>query len=121
LKELKKVQDGLEWPPVTENLPVIGWETFLEECKSRPLILIGGFIHDVSSFLDHHPGGKHHLLASTGKEMTAAFFGGIYPHSNAAHNLLAMMRVGVLKGGTEIGQDSRISLVRKFHIAQRNL
>ena len=58
-----------------------------EECKSRPLILIGGFIHDISSFLDHHPGGKHQLLASAGKETTAAFFGGVYSHSNAAHNV----------------------------------
>lgn len=49
--------------------------------------MIGGFIHDVSSFLDRHPGGKHQLLASTGKEMTAAFFGGVYSHSNAAHNV----------------------------------
>lgn len=85
----------------------------------RTLILIGGYIHDVSSFVDHHPGGKGHLLSSSGKDKTSAFFGGIYSHSNAAHNvrafylitntrsshmnlkLLSMMRVGVLDGGME--------------------
>jgi len=57
------------------------------ESKTRSLILIAGFIHDISAFLDHHPGGKHYLLSNSGKEMTAAFFGGIYSHSNAAHNV----------------------------------
>ena len=58
-----------------------------EESKSRTLILIAGFIHDVSSFLDDHPGGKHHLIRGSGKEMTASFFGGVYTHSSAAHNV----------------------------------
>lgn len=58
-----------------------------KESKSRTLILITGFIHDLSSFLDHHPGGRDHLIRSSGKEMTASFFGGVYTHSNAAHNV----------------------------------
>jgi cytochrome b involved in lipid metabolism len=58
-----------------------------EECKSRTLILIAGFIHDLSSFLDHHPGGRNLLIRGSGKEMTASFFGGVYTHSNAAHNV----------------------------------
>jgi Cytochrome b5-like Heme/Steroid binding domain len=58
-----------------------------EESKSRTLILIAGFIHDLSSFLDHHPGGRNHLIRGSGKEMTASFFGGVYTHSNAAHNV----------------------------------
>ena len=61
--------------------------TVQEESKSRTLILIAGFIHDLSSFLDHHPGGRNHLIRGSGKEMTASFFGGVYAHSNAAHNV----------------------------------
>ena len=64
--------------------------------------MIHGFIHDVSSFMDEHPGGKHLLSKQIGKDATTAFFGGVYDHSNAAHNLLAMMRVGVLDGGMEV-------------------
>ena len=30
LKELKKVQDNLEWPPQSEDLPVVSWETCKE-------------------------------------------------------------------------------------------
>jgi len=30
------------------------------------------------------------------------FNGGVYYHSNAAHNLLSTMRVGVVRGGMEV-------------------
>ena len=30
------------------------------------------------------------------------FNGGVYFHSNAAHNLLSTMRVGVIRGGSEV-------------------
>lgn len=68
--------------------------------------------------------------------MTAAFFGGVYSHSNAAHNvgqsqtysppyglnqvskLLSMMRVGVLDGGVELVQECRGPPLRKLYIAQ---
>lgn len=37
-----------------------------------------------------------------GKDATAVFNGGVYMHSNAAHNLLSTIRVGVLRGGQEV-------------------
>ena len=102
LKRLERVGEELNWPIDSNELPVISWSSFKEQAKSRPLVLIHGFIHDVSSFMDEHPGGKHLLSKQVGKDATTAFFGGVYDHSNAAHNLLAMMRVGVLDGGMEV-------------------
>jgi hypothetical protein len=61
-----------------------------EESQSRTLLLISGFIHDVSMFLDSHPGGPVLLTQNSGKDMTASFFGGVYAHSHAAHNVRAM-------------------------------
>jgi Cytochrome b5-like Heme/Steroid binding domain len=58
-----------------------------KESKERTLILVSGFIHDVSSFIDKHPGGSRFLTQNTGEDMTASFFGGVYAHSNAAHNV----------------------------------
>ena len=104
LKELKQLQESLKWPVSSDQLPVVPWEactfelkngrcvpeTLLvvqEESKIRTLILVSGFIHDVSSFLDEHPGGRLLLIKSSGMDMTASFFGGIYSHSNAAHNV----------------------------------
>jgi len=99
LKYLKQVQESISWPQEIEELPIVTWENFQEESKMRPLLLVSGFIHDVSTFLDQHPGGETYLTRNSGKDMTASFFGGVYRHSNAAHNLMSMMRVGVLAGG----------------------
>ncbi|KAI0750674.1 fatty acid desaturase-domain-containing protein [Daedaleopsis nitida] len=101
LKKLKKVQDELRWPTQVAELPVVSWENFKKQAEERPLVIVSGFIHDFGDFVDDHPGGRALLLCQRGKDATAAFCGGVYEHSNAAHNLLAMMRVGVLLGGVE--------------------
>ncbi|CAK5274223.1 unnamed protein product [Mycena citricolor] len=99
LKQLKLDQDAIRWPTEPQDLPVVTWDTFRKESKTRSLLLISGFIHDLSEFVGDHPGGPLYLTKNAGKDMTAAFFGGVYRHSNAAHNLLSMFRVGVLAGG----------------------
>jgi stearoyl-CoA desaturase (delta-9 desaturase) len=42
------------------------------------------------------------IKSGIGKDATAMFNGGVYMHSNAAHNLLSTMRVGVIRGGCEV-------------------
>lgn len=106
IKRLKKEQDSIQWPPSSEDLPVVDWETctpFIngfttsglmpfvyldkEQARNRRLVLISGFIHDVEEFSEDHPGGVNALVALVGKDATCAFFGGTYEHSNAAHNV----------------------------------
>ncbi len=58
-----------------------------EQSQKRPLILVAGYIHDVSTFIEEHPGGRHLLVKNIGKDASTAFFGGVYDHSNAAHNV----------------------------------
>jgi stearoyl-CoA desaturase (delta-9 desaturase) len=58
-----------------------------EQSQKRPLVLVAGYIHDVSTFIDEHPGGRHLLVKNIGKDASTAFFGGVYDHSNAAHNV----------------------------------
>ncbi|PBL01321.1 hypothetical protein ARMGADRAFT_1007324 [Armillaria gallica] len=99
LKRLRETQESLTWPSNSDDLPVVSFDSFQTQSQKRPLILISGFIHDVSTFIDEHPGGAHLLVKFVGKDATTAFFGGVYDHSNAAHNSLAMKRVGVLHGG----------------------
>ncbi|KAF7354276.1 Acyl-CoA desaturase [Mycena venus] len=107
LKRLRETQESLAWPSDSNDLPVISWDSYIEQCAQRPLILISGFIHDVASFIDEHPGGAHWIVKYIGKDATTAFFGGVYDHSNAAHNLLAMKRVGVLHGGIRLAVDDK--------------
>ena len=108
LKKLRETQENLTWPSDNSDLPVISWESctyffFIlspfptvsllmpslvqEQSQRRSLVLISGFIHDVGSFIDEHPGGPHLLLKMIGRDATTAFFGGVYDHSNAAHNV----------------------------------
>ena len=102
LQQLQEQGDKLNWPKSSNDLPVISWDDFQAEAKERSLIAIHGFIHDASSFAEDHPGGAHLIKRAIGTDATTAFFGGVYDHSNAAHNLLAMMRVGILDGGMEV-------------------
>ncbi|KAJ7749286.1 delta 9-fatty acid desaturase protein [Mycena maculata] len=107
LKRLRETQESLAWPSDSNDLPVISWDSYIEQSSKRPLILISGFIHDVASFIEEHPGGAHWIIKYIGKDATTAFFGGVYDHSNAAHNLLAMKRVGVLHGGIPLAVDDK--------------
>ncbi|KAF7317096.1 Delta-9 fatty acid desaturase protein [Mycena chlorophos] len=108
LRQLRDFQSEIEWPKTSEDLPVVSWDAYVEQAKERPLILIGGFIHDVSTFFDYHPGGVGYLKKYIGKDATTAFFGGIYEHSNGAHNLCAMRRVGVLHGGVPHAMEEKV-------------
>ncbi|WVF69745.1 hypothetical protein IAT40_004524 [Kwoniella sp. CBS 6097] len=102
LQELQEQAEHLKWPKSSNELPVISWDDFKAEAKERSLVAVHGFIHDCSSFIEDHPGGAHLIKRAIGTDATTAFFGGVYDHSNAAHNMLAMMRVGVLDGGMEV-------------------
>ncbi|KIJ39000.1 hypothetical protein M422DRAFT_32870, partial [Sphaerobolus stellatus SS14] len=116
LKKLKKAQDEIAWPPKYTELPVLTWEAFQEESMTRPLVLIAGFIHDVSLFIEEHPGGRSLLTGQIGKDATSSFFGGVYDHSNAAHNLLSNMRVGVLECGVEVISEKSLALSERLRI-----
>ncbi|CAE6376344.1 unnamed protein product [Rhizoctonia solani] len=120
LKKLKARADKIEWPKTSNDLPVISWEEFQAHAKQRNLVLISGFIHDITSFMNEHPGGRHLLSKNIGKDATTAFWGGVYEHSNAAHNLLAMMRVGVLRGGLEIESERAVPPSQKLRVVSHS-
>ncbi|KAK4450672.1 acyl-CoA desaturase [Podospora aff. communis PSN243] len=103
-KKLDQKRAALDWGQPLELLPVISWDEFVEQTKTegKAWIAVAGVIHDVGNFIKDHPGGKALISAAVGKDATAIFNGGVYNHSNAAHNLLSTMRIGVLRGGCEV-------------------
>jgi stearoyl-CoA desaturase (delta-9 desaturase) len=102
-KKLDQKRATLDWGIPLEQLPIISWDDYQTEAKNgRALVAVAGVIHDVSDFIKEHPGGKALISSGIGKDATAIFNGGVYNHSNAAHNLLSTMRVGVLRGGSEV-------------------
>ncbi|CAF1259948.1 unnamed protein product [Adineta steineri] len=104
-KALNKFGKTIVWPKDNAMLPIISFEEYQElagKDDGRQLILISGFVHDVSNFIDTHPGGRALLKSRIGKDATVAFHGGVQNHSTAAHNTLAMMRVAICKYGGEV-------------------
>ncbi|GLA14263.1 stearoyl-CoA 9-desaturase [Aspergillus niger] len=104
-KKLDIRRSKLDWGTPIYQLPVMTWDDFKAEAAKddgRALVAIAGVIHDVAQFIKDHPGGKAFISSAIGKDATATFNGGVYQHSNAAHNLLSTMRVGVIYGGGEV-------------------
>jgi stearoyl-CoA desaturase (delta-9 desaturase) len=102
-KKVDQKRAKLDWGVPLEQLPVIDWDDFIAEAQSgKALVAIAGVIHDVTDFIKEHPGGKTLISSAVGKDATAIFNGGVYSHSNAAHNLLSTLRVGVIRGGGEV-------------------
>jgi stearoyl-CoA desaturase (delta-9 desaturase) len=102
-KMLDQKRATLNWGTRLDHLPVVDWDDFVAQAKNgKCLIVIAGVIHNVTDFINEHPGGRTLITSAIGKDATAIFNGGVYNHSNAAHNLLSTMRVGVLRGGCEV-------------------
>jgi stearoyl-CoA desaturase (delta-9 desaturase) len=104
-KVLDQFGQNITWPQGNPELPVVSFEEYQELAKKndgRALVLIAGFIHDVSNFIDSHPGGQALIKNNIGKDATVSFYGGVHDHNTAAHNMLAMMRVAVCKYGGEV-------------------
>ena len=104
-KALEKLGETIVWPKDHTKLPIISFEEYQELANKdvgRYLVLIAGFVHDVSNFIDSHPGGRALLMSYVGKDATVPFHGGVQDHSIAAHNILAMMRVAICKHGGEV-------------------
>lgn len=98
-KKLDRVKSRLNWGAAVLELPIWDREQFNENAKKDGLLIISGIVHNVKSFIKEHPGGQALVRASLGKDATKAFNGHVYAHSNAAHNLLATMRVAVIRDG----------------------
>ena len=96
-KKLDRMKAKLNWGATVDELPVWTRDEFDARAKDEGLLIIGGIIHKVGPFINEHPGGKALIKATIGKDATKAFSGGVYYHSNAAHNLLKSMRVAVIK------------------------
>jgi stearoyl-CoA desaturase (delta-9 desaturase) len=102
-KKIDQKRAQLDWGVPLDQLPVIEWDDYVEQAKNgRGLVAVAGVVHDVTDFINEHPGGKTLIKSGIGKDATAMFNGGVYFHSNGAHNLLSTMRVGVIRGGCEV-------------------
>ncbi|KAG0211318.1 hypothetical protein BGX28_008141 [Mortierella sp. GBA30] len=103
-KRVMEQKTKLQWGIPIADLPVLSFEDFQHACKAngKKWILLEGVVYDVAEFMAEHPGGEKYIKMGVGKDMSAAFNGGMYDHSNAARNLLSLMRVAVVEFGGEV-------------------
>ena len=102
-KKLDQHRAKLDWGIPLDQLAVMEWDDYVDQANNgRGLVAVAGVVHDVTDFINDHPGGKAMIKSGIGKDATGMFNGGVYNHSNAAHNLLSTMRVGVIRGGMEV-------------------
>ncbi|KAF9322452.1 hypothetical protein BG006_002389 [Podila minutissima] len=107
----------LQWGTPIADLPILSFEEFQDQVKSqgKKWTLLEGVVYDVAEFMTEHPGGEKYLKMALGKDMTAAFNGGMYDHSNAARNLLSLMRVAVVEYGGEVEAMKKNPLVPVYN------
>lgn len=78
-KKLDQERAKLDWGVPLEQLPVMSWEEYQEQCKNgRDLMAVAGVVHDVTDFVKDHPGGRAIIKSGIGKDATAMFNGGVY-------------------------------------------
>ena len=95
-KKLNLMKEKLNWGASVQSLPVWDRAYFNEIAKKEGLMIISGIVHNVKNFIKEHPGGQA-LVRARSVRTPPSFNGHVYAHSNAAHNLLATMRVAVIK------------------------
>jgi stearoyl-CoA desaturase (delta-9 desaturase) len=94
-KSLQIKSAQIDWGTPEEELPLMKRNDFTDAKRSL-LTCIDGIVYDITGFAHEHPGGQI-ILSWVGKDASEAFNGGIYQHSNAAHNLLSQMRIARLE------------------------
>ncbi|CAD1812845.1 Cytochrome b5-like Heme/Steroid binding domain family protein [Candida parapsilosis] len=74
-------------------------------------VVINGKVYNVSSYIDEHPGGEEVILDVAGTDATEAFED--IGHSDEAHEILARLQVGILKGGKIVEHKARESYAQE--------
>ncbi|CCH60418.1 hypothetical protein TBLA_0C06220 [Henningerozyma blattae CBS 6284] len=98
IKQINKDKAALNWGPRLIDLPIWKVQDFVDNLETNPnLIVVSGIVHDITNYIDRHPGGQKLIKEARGKDATSVFNGGVYNHSNAANNVLATMRVAMLE------------------------
>jgi len=79
--------------------------------ESDAWFVVDGYVHDVTVFLDEHPGGKDILMDHLGKDVSELFVDErVHVHGTIAYNMLAKYRIGVLNKANTVDKTSNDKL-----------
>jgi stearoyl-CoA desaturase (delta-9 desaturase) len=60
----------------------MSWEELRDEVGDEKLVCFDGFVYDVKSSADMHPGDEAMICGFVGKDATVAFNGGVYARTS---------------------------------------
>jgi cytochrome b involved in lipid metabolism len=86
-RECDELRSELDFGTPLSALPSMSRATFARDGRSRKLVLCDGLVFDLAKFHRSHPGGEAILTPFFGLDISRAFNGGVYNHSNGARNL----------------------------------
>jgi len=85
--ECEALRATLDFGAPVEALPLMSRAEFAREGRAKKWVLCDGFVFDVKDFHRSHPGGEAILEPFFGNDISRAFNGSVYNHSNGARNL----------------------------------
>lgn len=97
MRKVERERKGIFTGKPIEELPFYTKSQVAAMCnKGECLVIEGDLVYDVKEFGALHPGGSNYIKNNNGRDITAAFNGAVYGHSNAARNMLQTLRCGRL-------------------------
>ncbi|RKP05787.1 putative acyl-CoA desaturase [Thamnocephalis sphaerospora] len=97
-KRLEEEKHKIDWGQAAHKLPAISWDEFQQACseQGRYWTVIDDHVYDMTSFVEEHPGGRAFMHSARGRDVTAAFNGGVHMHRGVARRLLDSLRVATI-------------------------
>ena len=83
----------------TTSLPIVDEIDVTRNFKGQPVIVLDGFLINVASFSEKHPGGRKVLEAGYGGKNLSEDFRKLNHHSGHAMDLVERMRIARLEKG----------------------
>eukprot|EP01128_Nolandella_sp_AFSM9_P010159 TRINITY_DN6982_c0_g1_i1.p1 TRINITY_DN6982_c0_g1~~TRINITY_DN6982_c0_g1_i1.p1 ORF type:complete len:421 (-),score=80.84 TRINITY_DN6982_c0_g1_i1:130-1332(-) len=93
---MNELREQIDFGSPVEKLPDMTLAEFKSTGRDRKLMLCDDLIFDMSKFYLDHPGGQRILNPFYGRDITNAFNGKVYNHSNGARNLARRFLVAKL-------------------------
>jgi len=86
-RECDTLKSALDFGRPVTALPLMSIAKFKAEGRASRWVSCNSLVFDLSTFHKSHPGGQTILEPFYGNDITRAFNGAVYNHSNAARNL----------------------------------
>lgn len=104
-RECEQLRSQIDFGTPLESVETMLRSKFAREGRANKWVLCDGLIFDISKFYTSHPGGEAILEPFYGRDITRAFNGGVYNHSNAARNLSRHFIIARIVDDVEVPTD----------------